>query len=55
MNVLKEASMPDSPEPLKDDDKEDCDKALTNLSNGIKSLQCDANFMSMSIDVLFFF
>jgi hypothetical protein len=41
MNVLKEASMPDSPEPLKDDDKKDCDKALTNLSNGIKSLQCD--------------
>ena len=44
MNVLKEASMPDSPEPLKDDDKEDCDKALTNLSKGIKSLQCDTFF-----------
>jgi hypothetical protein len=41
MNVLKEASMPNSPEPLNEEDKEDCNKALTNLSNGIKNLQCE--------------
>ena len=47
MNVLKEATMPDSFEPLKAEDKEDCDKALSSLSNGIKNLQCNGYILNI--------
>ena len=39
MNVLKDATMPNSSDPLNAEDKEDCNTALSGLATGIKKLQ----------------